>query len=125
MVELYVGKLSRSETLVDMPYMRPIGDRHASGVPSETNMPAESNRNLIQSYLNPLIYYIIFANLYLLEYCTFSNQACRSLVGLRSGMSVSNVLLIRQVCWSLIRHVSLGPNMSVSDGASLFQMGLR
>ena len=45
--------------------------------------------------------------------------SCRSLVGLRLGMSVSNVSLIRQVCLSLIRHVGLGPSLSVLDGSPM------
>ena len=74
---------------------RPIGNQHACGVKSEFK----------QINLNIFTYFTFC--LFLLEYCKDSNQACRALVGLRLGISVSNISLIRHVCWSLIRQVSL------------------
>ena len=48
----------------------PINDRHPYGDPSETHMPAESDRNLIHIYIFKYTYfYILFAYLYILEWC--------------------------------------------------------
>ena len=60
-------------------------------------MPTESNRNF---------------NTYLFKYtfCLFIN------IGIRL---VFNVSVIRHVCWTLIGHVRLRPNMSVSDGSPM------
>ena len=42
-----------------MSNFKPIGDRHVCGDPSETNMPAESNRNL-NTYTFKYTYAIIY-----------------------------------------------------------------
>ena len=60
-----------------------------------------------------------------MEYCKDSNKACRSLLGLLLCMSISNVSSIWHAYWSLIRHVSLRPSMSVSDGSLIRDDGLR
>ena len=87
---------------------RPLADRHAYGVQSEFKT----------------LFYILFAYLYRNIERTL-NQACRSLMGLRLGMSVSNGSLIRHVCWSPTKHVDLQSDMSVSDGTCRSQKGLR
>ena len=51
----------------DMPDWRPIRDRHVCGDPSETNMPAESNRNLNTYTFKYTYAYILFAYLHILE----------------------------------------------------------
>ena len=96
-----------------------IGDRHA---PTETVMSLNTHQSPTclrssieiywkQMYLNLLIF--TFCLLFVFELCKDSNQTCWSLVGLWLCMLVSNV------CWSLIWHVGLKPNMSVSDGSSI------
>ena len=74
-------------------------------------------------YLNIFIF-MYFSLFYV--YCkNIRNQAYRSLVGLRLGMSVSNVSPIRHACWSLIWHVSLSPVISVFNGLSTRHVGLQ
>ena len=70
---------------------------------------------------------MLFAYLYILEWSKDSNQACRSLVGHRWGMSVSNVSLIGMNVglWSLIRNAGLRPNISGSNKLSMWHVGLR
>ena len=70
---------------------RPLGDQHACG----------AKLKFYQIYLNILMF-IYFFLVYIL--CKDINQACWSLVGIRLGMSVSNVSLMWHVCWSLIRE---------------------
>ena len=43
------------------------------------------------------------------------NQACRSLIGLRSGLLVSD-----KACWTAMNHFGLRPGMMVSDNNSIF-----
>ena len=78
-------------------------------------MPAESNRNL--NTLFKYTYFYILLAYFNRNIVKTLNQACRSLMGLRLVMSVSDGSLIRRVCRSLIRHVGLGWDIWVSDEA--------
>ena len=80
-----------------MSQRRPIGDWHAS---LETNMP----------HWRPKIIYISCPG-------SVSNEACRSPMGLWSGMLVSD-----QACWS---QIGLWWDLLVSDGSPFRHVGLR
>ena len=100
----------------------PNRDRHASGDPSESNMPAESNWNL-NTYIFKYTFFLIYINLN-------NGRTLIRDVGLWwvfdiLGMSVSNVSPIRHIFWSLIRHVGVRPSLSDIDGLSIRHVDLR
>ena len=118
----FIGdRLAPSET--DMPHRKPtcpIWDQHAFGDPSETNIPAESNRNL-NTYIFKYTYFYIhtfclFIYVYRNKVRTLfrhvslwwvSDQSCRSLM----GHVFSN--------GSPIRQDGLRSSMSISDGVPI------
>ena len=129
-----------SET--DIHYQRPtftIEDRHGCKDPWETNMPAESKRNL-NTYIFKFTYFYLLLLIYIywnnvmtlirhvglqwarkspMKHVVVSDQVCQSLW---SGMSVSDGSPMKHVDisdGSLIRHVGLRSGMSVSDGSPI------
>ena len=99
----------------------PIGDWHVCGDPSETDMPAEYNRNST-TFISIFLFLYTFCLFYWNNVRPICNMTCQSLMGLWLCMSVSDVSPIRRVCLALIRHVGLQWSMSRSP---IRHVGLR
>ena len=109
--------------LLSKTYLRPSGDLTCLiGDPSDTEMPHWRLRCLIGDWDASLETEIPHRRPKCLigDSLDMLDEACRSPMGLRSGILVSN-----QLCWSSIRHVGLQLGFLVSDGSPIRHVGLQ